>query len=130
MKDKLPNSPGSRSIDLESNETLAEAKEDDQDALPRNILGLGDAVESELTSATRDDEQDVKIVETRDSLELMALDEVPRKEDKNTAADSSDREIIELEDSSSQKSKPKAKGKSKAKAKPPHRKTNYMPPDT
>lgn len=135
MKDKVPSSPENKSIDLESSGTLAEAKENGHETPSGGASDAGAAAESELTSIPHDGtEHDVEIIETRASLELMALDEEWLKEVENLESYSDRKptgsnrtEVIELDDSSSQILKPKAKGKSKAKEKLLQKKKNIAP---
>lgn len=134
MKDKVPDSPESKSVDLESSGTLAEAKEDDQDMTLRNISDAEVIAESSIIHDG--EEQDFEIIGTRESLEHMAIGEEQPKEienlephsDKN-AGEPNHREVIELDVSSSQRLKTKGKGKSKVKGKPTQNKKNYIAPD-
>lgn len=139
MKDKVPNSPESNSIDLESSGTLAETNEDDQDMPSRNVSDAGIATDAKSTFVLRESEgkqQDFEIIGTQDSLERMDLDEWPkpienvRSNGDEKPAESSSREVIELDDSSSQKLKPKGKSKPRVKEKPLQRKKSHIAPDT
>lgn len=72
MKDKVPDSPESKPIDLESNGTSIETREDGQDITLRNASDAEAIVES---SIPRDgEEQGVEVIGKRDSLERMVID--------------------------------------------------------
>lgn len=119
MKDKVPDSPESKSIDLEFNGTLAEVKEDD--------MGLSNTMDAEVIAEspiTRNGEgQNVEILGLRNSPEHMAIDEEQPNEVE------SHREVIELDDSPSQRLKSKGGGKTKAKEKSLQNRRNYIAPD-
>lgn len=119
MKDKVPDSPESKPIDLESNGTLAEFKEDDM-ALS-NTLDAEVIVESPI--ARSGEGQNVEILSLRNSPEHMAIDEERLNEVELH------REVIELDDSPSQRLKSKGVGKTKAKEKSPQNRRNYIAPD-
>lgn len=135
MKDKVPDSPESKPIDLESNGTSIETREDDQDII------LGDASDVEVIvelSIPRDgEEQDFEVIGRRDSLEHIFIDEEQPKQSENFESNGgrnvdelNRREIIEFDDSPSQRLRLKDKDKQKAKEKSTQNKRNYIAPDT
>lgn len=131
MMDKVLDSPESIPTDLEYNGNLAEIKEDDQDMVLSNTSDAEVIAES---SILRDDEeQNVEIFRPRGSLEHMAIDEEQPNEiesHRKNVDEHNYREIIELDNSPSQRLKSKGRGKSKAKEKPSQNRKNYIAPDT
>lgn len=128
MKDKVPDSPESKPTDLECNGNLAEVKEDDQDMV------LGNTSDAEViaeSSILRDgEEQNIEIFGPRGSLEHMTIDQEQPNKIQNLDKNVDYREIIELDNSPSQRLKSKGRGKSKAKEKPSQNRKNYIAPDT
>lgn len=135
MKDKVPDSPESKPIDLESNGISVETREDDQDITLRNTL---DAEIIVGPSIPRDGEgQDVEVIGKRDNLEHMVIDEEQPRGSGSVESNGgrnlnelNRREIIELDDSPSQRLRLKGKGRPKAKEKSTQNKKNYIAPDT
>lgn len=119
MKDKVPDSPESKPIDLEFNRTLAEVSEDDM-ALS-NTLDAEVITESPITRSGEG--QGVEILSLQNSPEHMAIDE----ERPNEVG--LHREVIELDGSPSQRLKSKGGGKTKVKEKSPQNRRNYIAPD-
>lgn len=133
MRDKVLDSPESIPTDLEYNGNLAEAKEDDQDMVLSNTSDAEVIAES---SILRDEEQNIEIFGPRGSLEHMAIDEEQLNEIENLESHRKNvdehnyREIIELDNSPSQRLRSKGRGKSKAKEKSSQNRKNYIAPDT
>lgn len=134
MKDKVPDSPESKPIDLEFKGTSVGTKGDDQDMALENTSDTGVIAGS---STPPDGGEDVEIIGTPDSPEHMAIDEEQPKKGGNlephggkNADEFNYREVIELDDSPSQRLKLKGRGKLKAKEKPSQNKKNYIAPDT
>lgn len=134
MKDKVLDSPESIPTDLEYNGNLAEVKEDDQDMVLSNTSDAEVIAESSILCDG--EEQHIEIFGSRGSLEHMAIDEEQPNEIENPESHSKNvdehnhREIIELDNSPSQRLKSKGRGKSKAKEKSSQNRKNYIAPDT